>query len=74
MDFEQRLKRACPGWCLRYDPAAGYWLTPPDGDEALITTGAALEAWLVVREAEAQLKPERAPAELTQEELFDAAA
>jgi len=43
-DTARRLAAACPGWTLTRNDA-GWWLTPPDGDAALIETEAALLAW-----------------------------
>jgi hypothetical protein len=48
-DTARRLAAACPGWTLTRDNA-GWWLTPPDGDAALIETEAALLAWLARQE------------------------
>jgi hypothetical protein len=45
----ERLAAACPGWTLTRNDA-GWWLTPPDGDAALIETEAALLAWLARQE------------------------
>lgn len=50
LNFARRLAAVYPRWALR-ETAEGYLLTLPGGDEAVVRTAAALDAWLTHQEA-----------------------